>query len=129
MGASICCAEAEADTQFTIFDLSALKKQCLIFGFKEVIRPDHGRMIWGEQGKAGYCLYDRALGATYLMGLWEALQRQTESSHLSALRIKAFYGRFENAMKTQIWIVISVYVLVAIIKKRMKIDVSRHTIF
>jgi hypothetical protein len=30
MGASICCAEAEADTQFTIFDLSALKKQCLI---------------------------------------------------------------------------------------------------
>jgi hypothetical protein len=29
MGASICCAEAEADTQFTIFDLSALKKQCL----------------------------------------------------------------------------------------------------
>jgi MFS family permease len=31
MGASICCADAEADTQFTIFDLSALKKQCLIF--------------------------------------------------------------------------------------------------
>jgi hypothetical protein len=30
MGASICCAEAEADTQFTIFDLSALKKKCLI---------------------------------------------------------------------------------------------------
>jgi len=30
MGASICCAEDEADTQFTIFDLSALKKQCLI---------------------------------------------------------------------------------------------------
>jgi hypothetical protein len=30
MGASICCAEAEADTQFTILDLSALKKQCLI---------------------------------------------------------------------------------------------------
>jgi hypothetical protein len=29
MGASICCADAEADTQFTIFDLSALKKQCL----------------------------------------------------------------------------------------------------
>jgi hypothetical protein len=33
MGASICCAEAEADTQFTIFDLSALKKQCLISNF------------------------------------------------------------------------------------------------
>jgi hypothetical protein len=31
MGASICCAEAEAYTQFTIFDLPKLKKQCLIF--------------------------------------------------------------------------------------------------
>jgi len=30
MGASTCCAEAEPDTQFTVFDLSALKKQCLI---------------------------------------------------------------------------------------------------
>ncbi|MFC5405777.1 mannonate dehydratase [Cohnella soli] len=35
-------------------------------------RPDHGRMIWGETGKPGYGLYDRALGAVYLNGLWEA---------------------------------------------------------
>ena len=44
-------------------------------GYKGHIRPDHGRMIWGEQGRAGYGLYDRALGATYLQGLWEALQK------------------------------------------------------
>ena len=39
------------------------------------IRPDHGRMIWGETGRPGYGLYDRALGATYLSGLWEAAQK------------------------------------------------------
>ncbi|MCK1254519.1 mannonate dehydratase, partial [Streptococcus uberis] len=37
------------------------------------IRPDHGRMIWGETGRPGYGLYDRALGATYLSGLYEAV--------------------------------------------------------
>lgn len=37
------------------------------------IRPDHGRMIWDEVGCPGYGLYDRALGATYLNGLWEAI--------------------------------------------------------
>ncbi len=42
-------------------------------GFDGYIRPDHGRMIWGEQGRAGYGLYDRALGATYIQGLWEAV--------------------------------------------------------
>lgn len=44
------------------------------------------------------------------------------------LRIKAFYGTTENAVKTQIWIAISVYVLVAIIKKRLKLDLSLYTI-
>jgi hypothetical protein len=44
------------------------------------------------------------------------------------LRIKSFYGTSENAVKTQIWIAISVYVLVAIIKKRMKLDLSLYTI-
>jgi len=42
-------------------------------GFTSPMRPDHGRMIWGEIGKPGYGLYDRALGATYLTGIWEAL--------------------------------------------------------
>lgn len=42
-------------------------------GFTGPIRPDHGRMIWGEQGRPGYGLYDRALGIMYLQGLWEAI--------------------------------------------------------
>ena len=44
------------------------------------------------------------------------------------LRIKSFYGTSENALKTQIWIAISVYVLVAIVKKRLKLDRSLYTI-
>jgi hypothetical protein len=44
------------------------------------------------------------------------------------LRIKAFYGTSENAVKTQIWIAISVYVLVAIVKKQLKLDRSLYTI-
>lgn len=39
------------------------------------IRPDHGRMIWNEKGRPGYGLYDRALGCTYLNGLWEAIDK------------------------------------------------------
>ena len=44
--------------------------------FDGYIRPDHGRMIWGEDGRPGYGLYDRALGAMYLSGLWEAFENQ-----------------------------------------------------
>jgi transposase len=44
------------------------------------------------------------------------------------LKIKAFYGTSENAVKTQIWIAVSVYVLVAIVKKRLKLDISLYTI-
>ncbi len=44
------------------------------------------------------------------------------------LRIKAFYGTSENAVKTQIWIAISLYVLVAIIKKQLKVDLSLYSI-
>ena len=44
------------------------------------------------------------------------------------LRIKAFYGTSENAVKTQIWIAISTYVLVAILKKRLRLPLSLYTI-
>ncbi len=44
------------------------------------------------------------------------------------LRIKLFYGTSENAVRTQIWIAISVYVLVAIIKKQLRLDVTLHTL-
>ena len=44
-------------------------------GFDGYVRPDHGRMIWGETGKPGYGLFDRALGATYINGLFEAVEK------------------------------------------------------
>ena len=44
------------------------------------------------------------------------------------LRIKSFYGTSENAVKTQIWIALSIYVLVAIVKKRLKLDIPLYTI-
>ena len=44
------------------------------------------------------------------------------------LRIKSFFGTSENAVKTQIWIAVSVYVLVAIIKKRLNLEMSLNTI-
>jgi len=44
------------------------------------------------------------------------------------LRIKSFYGTSENSVKTQVWIAISTYVLVAIMKKRLKIDLTLYTI-
>lgn len=47
-------------------------------GFKGYIRPDHGRMIWGEVGRPGYGLYDRALGIAYLNGLWEAIEKMKQ---------------------------------------------------
>ena len=47
-------------------------------GFTGYIRPDHGRMIWGETGRAGYGLYDRALGETYINGLWEAVEKSAK---------------------------------------------------
>ena len=43
--------------------------------FQGPVRPDHGRMIWGEKAMPGYGLYDRALGAAYLNGLLEAIEK------------------------------------------------------
>ncbi len=55
------------------FDMYEIMKALYDIGFSGPIRPDHGRMIWGEVAMPGYGLYDRALGATYLNGLWEAI--------------------------------------------------------
>ncbi|MEN3111208.1 mannonate dehydratase [Uliginosibacterium paludis] len=56
-------------------DMAAIVKAYHDTGFQGYVRPDHGRMIWGETGKPGYGLYDRALGAVYLNGLWEAVDK------------------------------------------------------
>ena len=56
-------------------DMYAIMKAFHEVGFKGAMRPDHGRAIWGEVSMPGYGLYDRALGATYLNGLWEAIEK------------------------------------------------------
>ena len=61
-------------------DMAAIVKAYYDVGFEGYVRPDHGRMIWGETGKPGYGLYDRALGAVYLNGLWEAVSKYAVQS-------------------------------------------------
>lgn len=56
-------------------DLFNITKALVEGGFDGYVRPDHGRMIWGECGRYGYGLYDRALGAMYLTGLFEAIEK------------------------------------------------------
>ena len=58
------------------FDMYEIMKALYEIGFDGPIRPDHGRMIWGETGRPGYGLYDRALGAVYVNGLKEAILKE-----------------------------------------------------
>lgn len=60
------------------FDMYEIVKALYDIGFEGPIRPDHGRMIWGEKAMPGYGLYDRALGAVYIQGLWEAIQKNDQ---------------------------------------------------
>ena len=57
------------------FDLYEMVRALYETGFDGPIRPDHGRAIWGEVSMPGYGLYDRALGAEYILGLWEAIDK------------------------------------------------------
>jgi mannonate dehydratase len=56
-------------------DMFEITKALYEGGFNGYIRPDHGRMIWDEVARPGYGLYDRALGASYLQGIWESLEK------------------------------------------------------
>lgn len=56
-------------------DMYEIVKALADNGYDGYVRPDHGRMIWGETGKPGYGLYDRALGAAYINGLFEACEK------------------------------------------------------
>ena len=62
-------------TSMGSLDMYGIVKALVEAGFDGYVRPDHGRNIWGEDGKPGYGLYDRALGATYLYGLFEAIEK------------------------------------------------------
>ena len=59
-------------------DMYEIVKALVETGFDGYARPDHGRMIWGETGKPGYGLYDRALGAAYINGLFEACEKENK---------------------------------------------------
>lgn len=70
--------EAPHLSEYGSLDMYKIMKAMYDNGFDGYIRPDHGRMIWGETGRPGYGLYDRALGASYLNGLWEALEKTNQ---------------------------------------------------
>ncbi|MDK2919991.1 MAG: mannonate dehydratase [Candidatus Petromonas sp.] len=65
--------EAAHPSKYGSLDMVEILRAYHEVGFDGPMRPDHGRMIWGETGKPGYGLFDRALGATYLYGIWETL--------------------------------------------------------
>lgn len=67
--------ETAHPTEYGDVDVYGMVKAYVESGFKGPMRPDHGRMIWGETGRPGYGLYDRALGAVYLTGLWEGITK------------------------------------------------------
>jgi mannonate dehydratase len=70
--------EAPHKSECGSLDMYKILKAMYDNGFDGYIRPDHGRMIWGETGRPGYGLYDRALGAMYLNGLWEAIEKNSQ---------------------------------------------------
>ncbi|XJS10044.1 mannonate dehydratase [Aerococcaceae bacterium WGS1372] len=70
--------ESAHPSEYGSIDMYEVIKALHDYDFEGPIRPDHGRMIWGETGRAGYGLYDRALGATYLHGLWEAVSKDAK---------------------------------------------------
>ena len=96
--------------------------------------PNHLRRIRFKDPKTGKALVfltnNFALPAATICALYKA-RWQVElffkwiKQHL---RIKKFYGTTENAVKSQIWIAVSVYVLVAIVKKRLNLDASLYTL-
>lgn len=73
-----CFYETGHKTESGSLDIFGIVKAYHDEGFDGYVRPDHGRMIWGETGRPGYGLYDRALGAVYLNGLFEACERMEE---------------------------------------------------
>lgn len=68
--------EVAHPTECGSLDMYGIAKALSDSGFDGYVRPDHGRMIWGEKGRYGYGLFDRALGAAYLSGLFEAIEKE-----------------------------------------------------
>ena len=70
-----CFEESAHKSEYGSLDMVKIMKAYHDIGFEGYMRPDHGRMIWGEVGRPGYGLFDRALGAVYLNGIWETLEK------------------------------------------------------
>ena len=67
--------EVQHPTEFGDVNMYEVIKAYVEVDFAGALRPDHGRMIWDENGRPGYGLYDRALGIMYLSGLWEGIEK------------------------------------------------------
>lgn len=78
LGSDRCFRESAHLSSEGDLDMYAIMKAVYDTCPDTYIRPDHGRMIWDEVGRPGYGLYDRALGLTYLTGLWEAICKSAE---------------------------------------------------
>lgn len=76
--------ESPHPSAFGSVDMRAVLQALCETGYTGPMRPDHGRMIWGERGRPGYGLHDRGLGAMYLQGLWEGLQASRPTTAVSA---------------------------------------------
>lgn len=59
-------------------DIFEIMKALHETNFNGYLRPDHGRLIWNEKARPGYGLFDRALGVSYLFGIWESLDKMTK---------------------------------------------------
>lgn len=89
-GITLCCGsiaeepgnkdfyEAPHPSPCGSLDMYKMMKALHDNGFEGFMRPDHGRMIWGETGRPGYGLYDRALGIAYINGMWEAIEKSSK---------------------------------------------------
>ncbi len=77
-----CFHETAHPSECGDLDLYEITKAYHEIGFKGPVRPDHGRMIWNDNGLPGYGLYDRALGSVYIYGLWEAIDKGGNRNHV-----------------------------------------------
>ena len=73
--------------------------------FTGYIRPDHGRMIWGEEGKPGYGLYDRALGAMYFRWNYRCIEKRRKTTKMKQVKLPEdfFLGAAASAWQTEGW--------------------------
>ena len=76
VGSEDSFVEAGHYSKMGSLDMAEIVSQLVKNGFDGYVRPDHGRNIFGETGKPGYGLYDRALGCAYINGLFEMAEKK-----------------------------------------------------